>query len=59
LHYAEIDSYQKTIKRCVMLLLRHWQQHFAAASDYFFRLLAEADTPESWGECLIPIDKKT
>jgi|GEM_PF-1752187 len=42
-----------------MLLLRHWQQHFAAASDYFFRLLAEADTPESWGECLVPIDKKT
>ena len=41
-----------------MLLLRHWQQHISASIDYFFALLAEADTPEAWGECVVPIHQK-
>ncbi|HQV80176.1 MAG TPA: hypothetical protein PLW69_04355 [Agitococcus sp.] len=41
-----------------MLLLRHWQQHISASIDYFFILLAKADTPESWDKCLIPVTKR-
>ncbi len=41
-----------------MLLLRHWQHLIQLALTDFFILLAEADTPESWGECPIPVAEK-
>jgi hypothetical protein len=41
-----------------MLLLRYWLQHTADAFSHYFMVLAEADTPESWGECPIPVEQK-
>lgn len=37
-----------------MLSTQHWQQQLSLALNYFFSVLAEADTPESWGEATIP-----
>lgn len=39
-----------------MQSLRHWQQHISVSINHFFALLAEADTPESWGERIIPTE---
>lgn len=41
-----------------MLLLRYWLHHTADAIRNYFIVLAEADTPESWGECPIPVEEK-
>lgn len=39
-----------------MLLINQLLHTLLIAVNNFFMLLAEADTPEAWGECLIPID---
>lgn len=42
-----------------MQSLRHWQQHISVSINHFFALLAEADTPESWGKRVIPADTES
>ena len=39
-----------------MLLIDQLLHTLFIAVNNFFMLLAEADTPEAWGECLIAID---
>ena len=39
-----------------MLLINQLLHTLFIAVNNFFMLLAEADTPEAWGEGLIPID---
>ena len=38
-----------------MLLLRYWLHYIDEAVCHYFTVLAEGDTPESWGECPIVI----
>lgn len=40
-----------------MLLLRYWLDQAVDAITSYFIVLSEADTPESWGECPIPVEK--